>query len=104
MLDRGWLVTSKIGSLMESTKNDAQAHGKSTTNTIEPCPFCNSGDQSVVEIDSATWAVFCVSCNAIGPHSATLDEASARWSAGSGSQLSNKPLATNGSASVLIAN
>jgi hypothetical protein len=43
------------------------------------CPFCCSGRQQIFEVDAGVWAVYCVQCDAVGPHTSSKQDALARW-------------------------
>ena len=48
-------------------------------NAAAACPFCRSRKQHVYEVDVSVWAVYCTQCHAIGPHTASMQDAIARW-------------------------
>lgn len=43
------------------------------------CPFCGSPEVSTFECDVETWAASCSSCKAMGPFSASGEEAAEKW-------------------------
>ena len=43
------------------------------------CPFCHSQKQEVYEVDASVWAVYCMQCQAVGPHTASARDAIDRW-------------------------
>jgi hypothetical protein len=77
----GWVMSMNSISAQESNEFRSCMH--ETLNVvgevIEPCPFCGGHGVHPFEVDTHVWAVYCIHCEAVGPHALSLQLAIDRW-------------------------
>jgi hypothetical protein len=73
------MTTAIACACLEMPVNAGFQGDKGVGAALEACPFCSSGHQHIYEVDAGVWAVYCVQCEAVGPHTSSRQDAIARW-------------------------